>query len=103
MAPSAEHQIGLTVILFNNGALGNVKRDQQMRFEGRTIASELPNPSYAALAESYGVAGYGVDSPSSLKPVLEKALADNKPALIEVTLDLKDETPPWEFIIRGAG
>jgi len=103
LATMAEHQIGLSVILFNNGALGNVKRDQQTRFEGRTIASELPNPSYAAMAESYGVAGYRVDSPAALKPVLEKSLADNKPAMIEVSLDLKDEVSPWEFIIHGAG
>jgi len=103
LATMAEHKIGLTVILFNNAALGNVKRDQLTRFEGRTIASELPNPSYAKLAESYGVAGYTADSPAKLKPVLEKALADNAPALIEIPLDLKDEVSPWEFIIRGGG
>ncbi|MDA1099837.1 MAG: thiamine pyrophosphate-binding protein [Proteobacteria bacterium] len=99
LATMAQHQIGLTVILFNNGALGNVKRDQQMRFAGRTIASDLPSPSYAALAETFGVAGFRADSPASLKPVLEKALADNQPALIEVTLDLKDEVSPWSHII----
>ena len=99
----AQHQIGLTVILFNNRVLGNVKRDQQMRFEGRTIASELPNPSYATLAETYGVAGYRADSPPSLQPVLEKALADDAPALIEVSLDLEDEGSPWPHIMPAGG
>ena len=101
LATMAQHNIGLTVILFNNGALGNVMRDQQMRFDGRIIASELPNPSYTGLAESYGIAGYRADSPNSLQPLLEKTLANNLPALIEVSLELKDEVSPWPFIIRG--
>ena len=103
LATMAQHQIGLTVILFNNRVLGNVKRDQQMRFEGRTIASELPNPSYATLAETYGVAGYRANSPASLQPVLEKALADDAPALIEVSLDLEDEGSPWPHIMPAGG
>ena len=102
LATMAQHNIGLTVILFNNSALGNVKRDQQMRYDGRLIACELPNPSYADLAELYGVAGYRANSPASLKPVLEKALANNAPALIEVTVDLKDEVPPWPHILRNS-
>jgi acetolactate synthase-1/2/3 large subunit len=103
LASMAQHQIGAVVVLFNNGALGNVKRDQQMRFEGRLIASDLPGPSYADLAESFGVAGYRTDSPAGLKPLLEKALAKDEPALIEVSLDLATEVPPWPFIIRGTG
>ena len=68
---------------------------------GRIIASELSNPSYTGLAESYGIAGYRADSPNSLRPLLEKTLANNLPALIEVSLELKDEVSPWPFIIRG--
>jgi hypothetical protein len=31
------------------------------------------------------------------------ALAANSPALIEVMTDIKQETPPWEFIAPGRG
>lgn len=101
LATMAAEKIGVTVILFNNGAFGNVKRDQTQRFDGRTFMSDLPGPSFATLAEHFGVAGYSVDSPASLKPVLERTLANDEPALIEVSVDLDDEASPWEHIVRG--
>ncbi|MEM7403665.1 MAG: thiamine pyrophosphate-dependent enzyme [Pseudomonadota bacterium] len=103
LATMAAEDIGLTVIVFNNGAFGNVKRDQQTRFANRTLMSELPTPSYAALAELFGIAADQVESPAALQPALERRLADNRPALIEVTLDLADEVSPWHHITQNRG
>ncbi len=101
LATMANERIGLTVILFNNRAFGNVKRDQQTRFEGRTIGSDLVGPDYAALAESFGVRAYRAESPTTLRPALERALGDGEPALIEVTVDLAGEVSPWRHIVHG--
>ncbi len=98
LATAAAERIGLVTVLFNNSAFGNVRRDQKTLFEGRIIASELANPDFVRLAESFGVAGHRVDSPAALRPVLERALADDAPALIEVVLDPDSETSPWDFI-----
>ncbi len=98
LATAVAERISLVTVLFNNGAFGNVRRDQKTLFYGRIIASELANPDFLKLAESFGVAGHRVHSPDALRPVLERALADDAPALIEVVVDPDSEVSPWEFI-----
>lgn len=100
LSTAAQHGIGVVVIVFNNRAYGNVRRDQITRFEGREIASDLPGVDYVQLAEAQGVRGYRVASPEALRPVLEKAIADNVPALIEIPVDPDGEDSPWPFIVR---
>ena len=39
LATANEYGIGLVTIVFNNGSYGNVLRDQQLQFGGRTIGS----------------------------------------------------------------
>jgi acetolactate synthase-1/2/3 large subunit len=102
LATAVAHNIGLVSLVFNNGAYGNVRRDQLNSFDGRTIGSTLTNPDFVKLAESFGASGYRVNSPASLQPVLERALAADEPALIEVMVGADAETSPWEFIMMPA-
>lgn len=100
LSTAAQHGIGLVTIVFKNQAYGNIKRDQMTLFEGRTITCDLPELDYVKLAEAQCVAGYRASSPAGLQPVLEKAIADDVPALIEVAVDPNTEVPPWPHIIR---
>jgi acetolactate synthase-1/2/3 large subunit len=50
------------------------------------------------LAESFGIRGSRVNSPEALKPELERALAAQQPALIEVVVPRGSEADPWPFI-----
>lgn len=101
LSTAAQHRIGLVTVVFNNSAYGNVQRDQQTRFAGRTIASDLPPIDYLSLAASMGVAAERVDSPEALAPVLKKAIDKDAPALIEVTVDASTEVNPWKYIVAG--
>ena len=101
LSTAAQHGIGVVAIVFNNRAYGNVARDQIINFAGRTIASDLPGVDYVKLAEANGVKGYRVGSPAELEPVLERAIAEDVPALIEVQVDLEEETNPWPLILRS--
>ncbi|MFX7720456.1 thiamine pyrophosphate-dependent enzyme, partial [Acinetobacter baumannii] len=71
-------------LVFNNNAYGNVRRDQRVRFEGRVVASDLVNPDFVKLAESFGVGAARVTSPDHFRTALEKALADGGPYLISI-------------------
>jgi acetolactate synthase-1/2/3 large subunit len=99
LATAAQYGLGVVAIVFNNAAFGNVRRDQQTLMEGRLIGSELVNPDFVKLAESFGIAGHRATSPQALKPLLERAIADDRPALIEVPIERDVEVSPWEFII----
>jgi acetolactate synthase-1/2/3 large subunit len=98
LATAVQHRIGLVTVLFNNHAFGNVRRDQEERFHGRLIASDLTNPDFMKLAEAFGVSGCRAKHPDDLKKALEGALGKGAPCLIEVPLDKGSEPSPWNFI-----
>ena len=100
LSTAAQHRIGVVAIVFNNKAYGNVRRDQKTQFDGREIASDLPGVDFVQLAEAQGVKGYRASSPAELKPILEKAIANDAPALIEIDIDPELEVSPWPHIIH---
>jgi acetolactate synthase-1/2/3 large subunit len=101
LATAAEYGIGVVTLLFNNGAYGNVLRDQQQG-SGRIIASTFRNPDFLALAASFGVHASRVSTPSAMARALATALTADAPHLIEVTLDRGSEASPWPFIHMAA-
>ena len=98
LASAVQEKINLVTLVFNNNAFGNVRRDQEIGFDHRIMCSELQNPDFVKLAESFGVAAYRVESPQALEPVLRKALNTNGPVLIEVPIPRGSEVSPWEFV-----
>ena len=69
---------------------------QKEDYGNRLIASDLRNPDFVKMAESYGMPAIKARSPEELRVALRKALTENKPALIEVPMG---ETPaPWKYI-----
>ncbi|MGB6634163.1 MAG: thiamine pyrophosphate-dependent enzyme [Bradyrhizobium sp.] len=98
LATAVQFKIGVVVLVFNNNSYGNVRRDQRERFEGRIVASDLVNPDFVKLAESFGVGAARVTSPDGFRPVLEKALADGGPYLIDIEVPRDSEVSPWAFI-----
>ena len=104
MATAVAHNIGVVALVFNDNAYGNVKRIQQNNYEGRTVVSDLVNPDFVRLAESFGMRGERVTTPEALRPALKAAIKANAPALIEIP---GGEFPdPWSFFFakkaRGA-
>ncbi|MDE3114318.1 MAG: hypothetical protein KGL26_01845 [Pseudomonadota bacterium] len=102
LATAVQYGIATVTIVFDNASYGNVRRDQETRYGGRLIGSDLVNPDFARLAESFGVRAYIVSSPAEMAPALQSALALDEPALIWVKLARGEETSPWPFILPGA-
>lgn len=104
MATAVRHRVPLTVIVFADGAFGNVRRIQQERFGNHVIASDLVNPDFVRFAESFGAAAERARSPDELRGALRRSFARRDgPTLIEVPLGPLPS--PWEFIqmpkVRG--
>ncbi len=100
---AVRHHLAPVFIVFNDSAFGNVRRMQQEEHGNRVIASDLVNPDFLKLADSFGIRGHRVRSPEELRPVLERAVAGKEPVIIEVPIG---EVPsPWGFIqfpkVRG--
>ncbi|GGC49612.1 hypothetical protein GCM10011504_30030 [Siccirubricoccus deserti] len=65
LATAVQHGIATVSVVFNDGAYGNVKGIQKSNFGGRTIASELRNPDFVRLAESFGAGGLRATAPEA--------------------------------------
>ncbi|HEV2356189.1 MAG TPA: thiamine pyrophosphate-dependent enzyme [bacterium] len=87
LSTAVRHRLNVVAVVFRDGAYGNVRRIQQDRFGGRFIASDLLNPDFVRLAESFGAAGRRADGPEQLREALRWALRQDAPALIDVPVD----------------
>jgi acetolactate synthase I/II/III large subunit len=97
LATAVQHAINVVAIVFNDGAYGNVKRMQREFYGNRVIASDLVNPDFVRLADSFGVFARRAADPDGLRDALEQALARDAPALIEVKVG--DFPAPWQHIV----
>lgn len=102
LATAVQHNIAVVAIVFNNNAYGNVLRDQKQTYSGRYIGSDLTNPDFVKLGDSFGVKTYRATSPTELKEMVTEALELNTPVLIEVPIEKGSEASPWPFIHPAA-
>ena len=97
LATAAQYNIPVVAVVFNDRAYGNVKRIQRELYGNRVIASDLTNPDFVRMGESFSLFSQRATTPAELRTALDKALARNEPALIEVPLG---ELPgPWPYLI----
>jgi acetolactate synthase-1/2/3 large subunit len=102
LAAAVQYDLGVVAVVFNNNAFGNVLLDQQRLYAGRDVGARLHNPDFAAVAEAFGAAGYCVRSPEALEVALTKALADGRPAVIEVKTTIGGAAAtPWKYLMPG--
>lgn len=103
LATAVRHRIALVTVVFNDAAYGNVRRMQIDVHGNRVIGSDLANPDFVKLGESFGILSLRAGNPDALRGALEKAFAANEPALIEVPVG--DMPFPWPYIdlprVRG--
>jgi acetolactate synthase-1/2/3 large subunit len=98
LATAVQFNISVVTLVFNNNAYGNVRRDQRQRFDGRVVASDLVNPDFVKLAESFGIGTARVTAPDQFRAALEKALSSGGPYLIDIEVPRDSEATPWTFI-----
>jgi acetolactate synthase-1/2/3 large subunit len=101
LATAVQYKIGVIVLIFNNNAFGNVRRDQINFFDNRVYGSDLKNPDFVKLAESFGAAGYRANSEDEFRTLLERALTESAdgPVVIEIPCETGSEASPFEFLI----
>ena len=79
LATARKFDIGLVTVVFNDQAYGNVRRAQVEQFDGRIHGTELLNPDFVALAESFGVRGARASTPAELEGLLRETLSSSNP------------------------
>jgi acetolactate synthase-1/2/3 large subunit len=96
LATAMQHKINAITVLFNDNAYGNVLRTQDDDYGGRRIASDLYNPDFMKLADSFGVLGLRAVGPDDFGRCLRVALDEDRPSIIEVPVEKMQD--PWPLI-----
>lgn len=87
LATAVRYQANVVFLVFNNSMLGTIRMHQEREYPNRVSATDLTNPDFVAFAESFGALGLRVERTEQFAGALSTALAANKPALIEITVD----------------
>ena len=90
---AAQYGARVIVIVVDNGMYGTIRMHQERRFPTRTVATDIVNPDFAALARAYGALGLTVTGTDAFAGALEAALAADTPALLHLLLDPEAITP----------
>jgi acetolactate synthase-1/2/3 large subunit len=98
IATATRHGIPLVGVVFNDAAYGNVRRMQDENYQGRMIASDLKNPDFVKLGDSFGIRSTRADTPAKLTEHMGEALRAREPALIEVPVGRFPD--PWRLFQR---
>jgi acetolactate synthase-1/2/3 large subunit len=87
IATMVQERIPVKMAVFNNGYLGMVRQWQQFFHGRRYSATPIWSPDYVRLAEAYGIAGYRVETAGQLAGVVDAAMAEPGPVLVEFLLE----------------
>jgi acetolactate synthase-1/2/3 large subunit len=95
-------RLGLPVVLVqcSNNSYGWIKELQHLYHGDRYYSVDFNRVDYAAIARGFGLQAFQVVDPEDLTPTLARALADGRPAFVDVVTESQiTETPPvaaWE-------
>jgi acetolactate synthase-1/2/3 large subunit len=93
LATMVANDLAILVLVVNNGMLGTIRMHQERTYPGRVMATDLVNPDFAAFARSFGAYGERVERTEAFAEALERALAADGPALLELVCDPEALTP----------
>jgi acetolactate synthase-1/2/3 large subunit len=103
-ATAVQSGAAVITIVVNNGIHGTIRMHQERDYPGRSIATDLVNPDFAALARAHGGHGETVSTTAEFAPAFERAAASGKPAIIAVAMDPEAiSTSATLSSIRGKG
>ncbi len=86
LATAAQYDIHPVILMFNDNAWGVLKGYQKSRFGDRLFATDLVNPDFSKLFDSYGFGATRVSTVAELGPALDTAITSGKTHLVEVAI-----------------
>jgi acetolactate synthase I/II/III large subunit len=88
LATIAQEDIrNVKVAIINNGSLGMVRQWQELFEARRYSATALSGPSFAGLAEAYGIRGMTVADPDAVDDAIAGAVAHSGPVVIDFQVE----------------
>ncbi|PZU91003.1 MAG: ubiquinone-dependent pyruvate dehydrogenase [Chelatococcus sp.] len=96
-----QEKLPVKVVIFNNGVLGFVALE--MKAAGFVeLGTDLQNPDFAAMASAMGILGVRVEDPGDLPDAIDRVLAHDGPAVLDVVTATQELSMPPTIGIEQA-
>ncbi|MFJ5299430.1 thiamine pyrophosphate-binding protein [Pseudomonas sp. NPDC088368] len=93
LATALQYNAPIVIIVVNNGMLATIRMHQEREYPGRVSATELANPDFIALAQSFGAHAERVERSEDFPAAFQRAQKAGVAALIELRVDPRQITP----------
>ena len=93
LATAAQEKAAPVVLVVNNGMYGTIRMHQERDFPERVVGTELKNPDFSKMAESFGMAGERVERTEDFPAAFERAVASPTGAVIDLVVNPDYLTP----------
>ncbi len=93
LATAVQYGANIVVLVIDNGSYGTIRMHQERDYPGRTVATDLRNPDFAAYARSFGAWAATVRTTDEFPVALAAARAAGVPALIHILTSVEDIAP----------
>jgi acetolactate synthase-1/2/3 large subunit len=91
LATAVQENLPVKVAILNNSCLGMVRQWQELFYDRRYAATLLTAcPDFIKLAEAFGVKGFRAVTPSEVDGVIEAALAEKGPVIMEFKVQMDE-------------
>lgn len=84
---AVNYRTPINVVMFNNSAMGLIRKNQRQQYGGRYIGCDFVNPDFALLAQSFGIAHKRVECEADLDDLFTRYDLRGGINLIEIMLD----------------
>ncbi len=93
LGTARQYDLPIIVIIINNGIHGSIRMHQERHYPGRVIATDIVNPDFTAYARAFGLDATLIETAAEFGPALRAAIANRRPAVLELRLDPEALTP----------
>ncbi|NOY68871.1 MAG: biosynthetic-type acetolactate synthase large subunit [Deltaproteobacteria bacterium] len=95
LATAVQYNLPVKVAILNNGFLGMVRQWQELFYDRRYSSTHFSHsPDFVRLAEAYGAVGLRANKPEEVEAVIEKALATDKPVVMDFIVEPEESVYP---------
>ena len=78
--------IPVVLVVLNDNAYGVIKWQQEQRFNGRYIGTDIAKNDYVMVAKGFGAEGYRTEDPEEVISLVRSAIKENKFTLIDFAI-----------------
>ena len=105
-ATAVQYDLPIKVVIIKNDILGMIRWEQMAFLGNPEFGVEFTPIDYTSFAEACGGKGYSIKEPNEVDSIMNEAMSDKKPAIIEAYVDPFDPPMPpkveMEFVRKLA-